>query len=222
MTVIFLLGCRINIRRWLRMEKFISASTTGKIIHTLFLSISICLSMKWHMSGSEKRDWNVIGRGLVSWAVSYHYVLDSRYLSEYPMEQQAQIIADHFILNAEGYTKWCDLRDQDVITLDGNISEADYPATVSKYVAGVSMVKIGRQHHFSAFLFLFSLPLLTGCPGDRWRFDEETTVSIMGGISVFAVPDAEDYQPVNIAINPRGNSAEPGEYYLSPGSKNRK
>lgn len=66
------------------------------------------------------------------------------------------------------------------------------------------MVKIGRQHNFSAFLFLFSLPLLTGCPGDRWRFDEETTVSIMGGNICFAVPDAEDYQPVNIAINPRG------------------
>jgi len=41
---------------------------------------------------------NIIGRGLVSWLVSYRYTLDGRLLSEYPMEQQAQIIADNFVL----------------------------------------------------------------------------------------------------------------------------
>ncbi|MDR9891304.1 type IV secretion protein Rhs [Pseudenterobacter timonensis] len=71
----------------------------------------------------REKGMNVIGRGLVSWAVSYRYVLDGRLLSEYPMEQQAQIIADHFILHTEGYIKWCELRDHAVITLDGNISE---------------------------------------------------------------------------------------------------
>ncbi|MCZ7841435.1 type IV secretion protein Rhs [Leclercia adecarboxylata] len=71
----------------------------------------------------REKGMNVIGRGLVSWAVSYRYVLDGRLLSEYSMEQQAQIISDHFILLSEGYTKWCGLRDHHVITLDGNISE---------------------------------------------------------------------------------------------------
>ncbi|AXF58948.1 MULTISPECIES: type IV secretion protein Rhs [unclassified Leclercia] len=71
----------------------------------------------------REKGMNVICRGLVSWAVSYRYVLDGRLLSEYPMEQQAQIISDHFILLAEGYIKWCGLRDLNVITLDGNISE---------------------------------------------------------------------------------------------------
>jgi hypothetical protein len=66
------------------------------------------------------------------------------------------------------------------------------------------MVSIIRPHYFSAFLFLFCIPVLTGCPGDRWQFDEETTVSTSGDNICFSVPDAEDYQPVNIAINPRG------------------
>jgi len=66
------------------------------------------------------------------------------------------------------------------------------------------MVNMIRQHYFSAFLLLFCFPVLTGCPGDRWRFDEEATVSTRGENICFAIPDAEDYQPVNIVINPRG------------------
>jgi hypothetical protein len=72
----------------------------------------------------REKGMNVIGRGLVSWAVSYRYELDGRLLSEYPMEQQAQIIADHFSLQVEGYYKWCDLRDKRHITIDGDIREA--------------------------------------------------------------------------------------------------
>ena len=49
---------------------------------------------------------NVIFRGLVSWMVSYCYTLDGRLLSEYPMEQQAQIIADNFVLQTFGYEIW--------------------------------------------------------------------------------------------------------------------
>lgn len=67
---------------------------------------------------------NVIGRGLVSWLVSYRYELDDRLLSEYSMEQQAQIIADDFSLHIVGYHKWGSLRNDGYITLDGDISEA--------------------------------------------------------------------------------------------------
>lgn len=66
---------------------------------------------------------NVIARGLVSWLVSYRYKLDGRLLSEYPMEQQAQIIADNFTLQARGYSAWRRLRRNNIITLDGDISE---------------------------------------------------------------------------------------------------
>ncbi|MEG1157157.1 MAG: hypothetical protein RSD94_14900 [Acinetobacter sp.] len=70
------------------------------------------------------RGMNVIGRGLISWMVSYHYILDGRLLSEYPMEQQAQIIADNFTLQAEGYYGWLSLRIDHDVTLDGDISES--------------------------------------------------------------------------------------------------
>ncbi|MBB1199837.1 type IV secretion protein Rhs [Enterobacteriaceae bacterium 89] len=72
------------------------------------------------------RGMNVIGRGLVSWLVSYRYTLDGRLLSEYSMEQQAQIIADNFVLQEFGYAVWCHLENKIYpdITLDGDISES--------------------------------------------------------------------------------------------------
>lgn len=68
---------------------------------------------------------NVIGRGLVSWMVSYRYTLDGRLLSEYPMEKQAQIIADNFVLQTFGYKAWryLEIKKYPVVTLDGDISE---------------------------------------------------------------------------------------------------
>ncbi|MDF7680992.1 type IV secretion protein Rhs [Enterobacteriaceae bacterium ESL0689] len=71
------------------------------------------------------RGMNVIARGLVSWLVSYRYTLDGRLLSEYPMEQQAQIIADNFVLQTFDYDIWQHLKTKKNpnITLDGDISE---------------------------------------------------------------------------------------------------
>lgn len=40
------------------------------------------------------------------------------------MEQQAQIIADSFTLQTQGYYGWQRLRRWDIVTLDGNTSEA--------------------------------------------------------------------------------------------------
>lgn len=67
---------------------------------------------------------NVIGRGLFSWLVDYSYDLDGRLLSEYPMEQQAQIIADSFSLDTEGYYGWLNLRMDHAVTLVGDITES--------------------------------------------------------------------------------------------------
>ncbi|MBB3321049.1 MULTISPECIES: type IV secretion protein Rhs [unclassified Atlantibacter] len=72
----------------------------------------------------REKGMNVILRGLVSWYVSYRYRLDGRLLSEYPMEQQAQIIADNFTLKREGYRGWCNLIRSHDVTLDGDISES--------------------------------------------------------------------------------------------------
>ena len=71
------------------------------------------------------RGMNVTARGLVSGLVSYRYQLDGRLLSEYPMEQQAQIIADNFILQIRDFSVWWRLRRDNVVTLDGDISESD-------------------------------------------------------------------------------------------------
>ncbi|EOC0449339.1 hypothetical protein ACE3E6_004049 [Cronobacter sakazakii] len=75
----------------------------------------------------------------MSWLVSYRYTLDGRLLSEYPMEQQAQIIADNFILQTFGYEIWSHLENQKYpdITLDGDISEtvirAGYRAALKRF-----------------------------------------------------------------------------------------
>ncbi len=56
------------------------------------------------------------------------------------------------------------------------------------------------------YTFLFSLILLTGCPGsgDYLQPDEVTTVSSRGDNVCFSIPDPQDYQPVSISIDPRG------------------
>jgi hypothetical protein len=69
-----------------------------------------------------------------------------------------------------------------------------------------SMMKIIKLRFLPVLLLLISLPMLTGCPGigDRVDPDEESTVTKMGDNVCFSVSDAEDYQPVSIAIDPRG------------------
>jgi len=74
----------------------------------------------------REKGMNVIFRGLVSRMVSYRYTLDGRLLSEYPMEQQAQIIADNFVLQSFGYEAWnyLEIKKYPVVTLDGDTSES--------------------------------------------------------------------------------------------------
>ncbi len=50
-----------------------------------------------------QRGMNVKIRGLVSWAVNYKYDLDRKMLSSYPMEQQASIVADYWLLIRFGF-----------------------------------------------------------------------------------------------------------------------
>ncbi|SCC65298.1 hypothetical protein [Kosakonia oryziphila] len=67
---------------------------------------------------------NVRLNGLISGLVSYRYALDGRPLRRYPMEQQAQIITDWYILNTHGYIAWCTLKERGNITLDGDTTES--------------------------------------------------------------------------------------------------
>jgi len=50
---------------------------------------------------------NVRTRGLISWAVEYKYSLPPYHtLRDFPMEQQASIIADYYILTELGLSEW--------------------------------------------------------------------------------------------------------------------
>lgn len=81
------------------------------------------------------------------------------------------------------------------------------------------MVRKKIQH------ILLSSPLLiacsfalTGCPGggDRMHFDETTQVITAGDHICFLVPDAQDYQPTLIAINPKGTSSQQQTFTSNP------
>lgn len=80
---------------------------------------------------------NVRLNGLISSLVSYRYALNGRPLRRYPMEQQAQIITDWYILNTYGYIAWCTLRERGDITLDGDTTEsvirAQYQKTLQNF-----------------------------------------------------------------------------------------
>lgn len=64
----------------------------------------------------RERGMQVFLRGLLSWYVDYGYHLDDRKLTQYPLEQQAQIVADHFILETYGLAKWIELKALKVVT----------------------------------------------------------------------------------------------------------
>lgn len=80
----------------------------------------------------------VICRGLVSWLASYRYVLDGRLLSEYPMEQQAQIIADSYALKNYGYLIWRELKKNKVVTLDDSLDESSLQKNYANVLRGFS------------------------------------------------------------------------------------
>lgn len=81
------------------------------------------------------------------------------------------------------------------------------------------MVKpIQRCTLWSALLSGLCLLVLTGCPGpgDRMTPDETAQVSQKGDSVCFTVTDAQDYQPVDMGINPRGTPSKDKNFNFSP------
>lgn len=72
---------------------------------------------------------------------------------------------------------------------------------------------------WSALLSGICLLILTGCPGpgDRMLPDETASVSKQGENVCLNVPDAQDYQPADIGINPRGTPSKNKNFNFSPG-----
>ncbi|WP_370968237.1 putative T6SS immunity periplasmic lipoprotein [Enterobacter wuhouensis] len=70
----------------------------------------------------------------------------------------------------------------------------------------------------TTLLLSMSLMMLTGCPGpgDTIVPDETSLASRKGEKVCIEIKDAQDYQPVAIAINLRGTSPKEKKYYFSP------
>ncbi|WLI77803.1 type IV secretion protein Rhs [Kosakonia sp. H02] len=58
-----------------------------------------------HVWQHQHGQW-VRTRGLFSWAADYFYKLDKKNLIDYPLEQQASIIADYWLLLVYGMSTW--------------------------------------------------------------------------------------------------------------------
>lgn len=70
----------------------------------------------------------------------------------------------------------------------------------------------------ATLLLSISLMMLTGCPGpgDRMVPDETSLASRKGEKVCIEIKDAQDYQPVAIAINLRGTPPKEKSYNFSP------
>ncbi|ARJ41640.1 type IV secretion protein Rhs [Pantoea alhagi] len=91
----------IYMRDYLYAHDFSAISDIGKQ-HTFIHELT-------HVWQYQKGMW-VRTRGLFSWAASYHYDFnENKYLHDYTMEQQAQIVADYFLLYRYGYGLWLKL-----------------------------------------------------------------------------------------------------------------
>lgn len=70
----------------------------------------------------------------------------------------------------------------------------------------------------TTLLLSISVMMLTGCPGlgDRIVPDETSLASRKGEMVCIEIKDAQDYQPVAIAINLRGTPPKEKKYNFSP------
>lgn len=81
------------------------------------------------------------------------------------------------------------------------------------------MVKVFSFRMFLPVVFSgLCLVILTGCPGpgDRFIPHETTSVSKQRENVCFNVTEAQDYQPADIGINPRGTPSKEKDFNFSP------
>ena len=81
------------------------------------------------------------------------------------------------------------------------------------------MVKmVGFRILGSAFFSGICMLILTGCPGPGDRFIPHETASVIkqGENVCFKITDAQDYQPADMGINPRGTPSKEKDYDFSP------
>lgn len=87
---------------WYRKERykddFSLPSATLQEKHTFIHELG-------HVWQHQHGQWVRI-RGAFSWAANYFYQLDREKLTDYPLEQQASILADYWLLHIHGINVW--------------------------------------------------------------------------------------------------------------------
>jgi len=78
----------------------------------------------------------VFYRGMLSFMATFAYDLDGRLLSEYSIKQQAQIIADNYILTEWGFGRWNELRLYDHVKSVRALSEPEACLAYMKALRG--------------------------------------------------------------------------------------
>ncbi|AMO50761.1 hypothetical protein GA0061071_102296 [Kosakonia oryzendophytica] len=89
-----------------------------------------------HVWQHQHGQW-VRTRGLFSWAANYYYRLDKEKLTDYPLEQQASIFADYWLILVYGLSTWLAFqqpRGGGKYRGDDNIH--DIPALYKKIITG--------------------------------------------------------------------------------------
>ena len=89
-----------------------------------------------HVWQHQHGQW-VRTRGLFSWAADYFYQLDRANLTDYPLEQQASILADYWLLLIYGMNEWqAQQRPHQIGNYRGNDRSGDIPSLYKKIVTG--------------------------------------------------------------------------------------
>ena len=89
-----------------------------------------------HVWQHQHGQW-VRTRGLFSWAADYFYQLDRANLTDYPLEQQASILADYWLLLIYGMNEWqAQQRPHQIGKYRGNDRSGDIPSLYKKIVTG--------------------------------------------------------------------------------------
>ena len=118
----------IYFRKYDYLPDFSATSDIGKQ-HTFIHELA-------HVWQFQKGMW-VRTRGLFSWAADYNYDFkENKFLQDYTMEQQAQIIADYFLLYRYGYGLWQDERGKHVsfTGVEHNMIKADYERVLTHFL----------------------------------------------------------------------------------------
>lgn len=89
-----------------------------------------------HVWQHQHGQW-VRTRGLFSWAADYFYQLDREKLTDYPLEQQASILADYWLLLIYGINEWqVQQRPNQIGKYRGNDRVDKIPLLYKKIVTG--------------------------------------------------------------------------------------